>query len=223
MQRSLKVFLLCSVLITGVILFDGAASATSIPADLAIDFRTEAWASANGEQEYKVGNVTVRSYDASNSYNWTAQIYQDTVDGLGVLGGEHDEIDGFEFIWVHIDGGMALNGVWITDLFDVPDGAGSGEEGQMLFTELGGGLHYYSFSGKDADPGNGEIWVSFGGEFWVTNAFFGSKPWPGCVDNEFSVAGFTGAPVPEPATMLLLGAGLIGLAGVGRRRFLKKA
>jgi len=33
---------------------------------------------------------------------------------------------------------------------------------------------------------------------------------------------YTGQPIPEPATMLLFGTGLIGVAGVGRRRFFGK-
>jgi len=45
---------------------------------------------------------------------------------------------------------------------------------------------------------------------------------PGSGNGEYQVFRTQVSPVPEPATMLLLGTGLIGLAGIGKRKFLKR-
>ena len=40
--------------------------------------------------------------------------------------------------------------------------------------------------------------------------------------NDYGVAGVSAAPVPEPGTIVLMGLGLVGLAGMGRKKLLKK-
>ena len=215
----IKLRVIAPVIALGALLA-GVASASIIPSPIAIDFREVAWAPANGLHSYTVGSVTAT---ALPSQPFARLLYQDGIDGLGIMGGEMDEIDLMELLRVDIVGGKLLTGAWITDLFRTPDG-GCGEFGRLLIN----GTQMYSFDGNFSDQGNGEFFVSFGGEIDVTSAvFFVDNMRPGCdpTNNDFSVAGFTTRPsdtpdtptVPEPTTLLLLGGGLLG-AGVFKRR-----
>ena len=51
---------------------------------------------------------------------------------------------------------------------------------------------------------------------------FGGTAWYIVWDDIGFGSGSSGSSIPEPSTMLLLGSGLIGLAGYGRRKFFKK-
>ncbi|MFZ5572391.1 MAG: PEP-CTERM sorting domain-containing protein [Thermodesulfobacteriota bacterium] len=190
-------------------LLSGVCSATIITGPLAVDFRNMSWAGANGQASYSVGPVTAVAGPGEDT------LYQDGVDGLGILGGEPDEINAGEILAIVFNTPLPLSGVWITDLFAGPDG-GNGETGQVTVFNTGAGPSIFPFWGNNADQGNGEIFVDFGGNILLDGAIFeitGEQ-----TNNEFSVAGFTVAPVPEPATILMIGCGLIGLAGIGRKK-----
>jgi hypothetical protein len=216
--------LLLTVFLLGSIFLSGNASALTMPGPippgpLDIDFRLTDWLDANGEHSWTVGNVEATAL-------WDKFLYQDTNDGLGIMGGEPDEINYREKLKINLglgeDEGIYVSGVWITDLFAAPDGI-DGEEGRVKLKviEDGGGTsyQYFDFLGGNAHQDNGEIFVDFDTTYLVDKAYFyiiGET-----CDNEFSVAGFT-SPVPEPATMLLLGSGLIGLIGAGRKKIFSK-
>ena len=214
----LQKLLLTAFLLGGIFLSGTVAALTipgPIPGPLDIDFRSGDWSGAYGAHEYTFGDVQATAM-------WDKYLYQDTTDGLGILGGEPDEINYCEKLEVNLgldpDEGIYVSGVWITDLYERPDGV-DGEEGRVTLALVGGGFLSFDFYGNAADQANGEILVNFGMPYLVDKAFFYIIGEP--CNNEFSVAGFN-APVPEPATMLLVGSGLIGLAGVGRRKFFKK-
>ena len=213
---SMKRFFLCMfVLLSTTFVFSSIATAIPLVGDLAIDFRTDAWQGtddAHGQHSFTVGNVTATAISGDNLL-----FANDSADGLGVQGGEYDEINSGESLKIDIAEGAYISGVWITDLFDSPDGV-DGEEGRVTLTTTVGDMSF-DFYGNLADQANGEYYVDFGGSFFVSKALFGTIGETS--NNEFSVAGFSAAPVPEPATLLLLGTGLLGIAGLSRKKLLK--
>lgn len=222
-------------LFTGAIIFvfGLAGNAMAIPMDenWAVDFRSAAWSGANNQDSFTVDGVTADALPNDDEFI-DYKLSQDSTDGLGVKwngkwfrDGDPDEIEGPESLKISSDSGFKANGLWVTDLFGPKDGSDP-DNGEVGKISINGGTSEFTFFGKDSV--NGDYWVDFGASITIYNAlaqaegYLTTTFW-GCEyttfkNNEFSVAGFTAAPVPEPATMLLFGTGLVGLAGVARRK-----
>lgn len=157
-----------------------------------IDFRDGSiWGPAYNQATFTHEQITVTALPSGK------KLYRDNVDGFGVLTGEFDEVNPGEFLEVTFSQQTLLTGVWITDLFDAPDGF-NGEDGKVEIYTRTGDLLVFNFNGNNSDQINGEQYVDFLGYHDVVRALFMTTDNRG---DEFSVAGFTA--VPEPTALAL--------------------
>ena len=172
-----------------------------------------------GENSYSVPvnppDITITFQAQPNQ----ATMFWDDVDGIGIeYDYEDDEIEGdYERLTVAFSETVVLSEVYITDLFNE---WGYLETGWYKLDGSQTPVWFSASADQEIGLTNGELTLNIGQS--VDSITFGA---PGliCSENhDFSVAGVNVTPVPEPATLLLLGSGLLG-AGLFRRRISKRS
>ena len=207
-----------AVLLAGLVVVRPAGATTII------NFNSPAWNGAIGQSSFSIGAVTATASDGVLS--------KDDHAGLGINTGspddrETDEINNFEVLTITFAGGTSIDQITVSKLF---------HEGDPAFNEIG----FYQIDGNTpvmftAPGGNfpfpatfGDLTIDFVVPTPVTTLAFGYFP-PDSHDrsNDFAVRNVTVTggqvdthdldAVPEPATLLLLGSGLIMFARLRRR------
>jgi hypothetical protein len=159
-------------------------------------------------------NFTVESLDY-DSHGWGA---------INRLNGSSDYVS-----WTHhyeftppaeevIDGSLTL---WLRDDSEHDPfefAFGWAEDGTWGFGEVDTGDYTDDINASYLEDGSFSIIsASLWGDFYIDQSVLEIIYNPGA-----SIATSGSAPVPEPATMLLLGSGLIGISFVGRKKFFKR-
>lgn len=114
-----------------------------------------------------------------------------------------DTTEAWTFLMNHDDGArLKIDGTTVISV----DGTSDNRDSLYSFTSLGAGLHSVDI-------------VFFEHTGGASLEFFAAQGMHSSFNASFEL--IEGSPIPEPATMVLLGSGLIGLAGVGRKKFRK--
>lgn len=190
---------------------------------LTVDFTDSSWGAAHGQNSHSVdyGSITVTATAVPSDKG----LYYEQ-DGMGV---DNDELSwpwfgAQEMITLSFSESVYVSQFTVADLFEDEGPFGADEVGGFDYTP-GGSCTIFRTSDGDYDPNGGFLTYSFGSSVLAdTFTFFGVSSINGWKDfsvNSIEIAGSGAAPVPEPSSMLLLGTGLVGLAGFGRKKLRK--